>query len=82
MCINLPGTFTCGCLRGFIGDGVNCTDIDECTNDDLNECDPNADCHNRDGYYLCTCKAGYEGDGKICISKLSFLKIIWFWFYN
>ncbi|CAD5119519.1 DgyrCDS8121 [Dimorphilus gyrociliatus] len=67
LCLNLPGTFACGCLRGFIGDGVNCTDIDECANDDLNECDPNADCFNRIGYYLCTCKAGYEGDGKICI---------------
>jgi len=24
-CINIPGSLTCNCLQGYIGDGVTCT---------------------------------------------------------
>ena len=45
-------------VDGFEGDGETCTDIDECGNDDLNECDVNAICTNDAGSYSCACKTG------------------------
>ncbi|GCB76366.1 hypothetical protein scyTo_0021001 [Scyliorhinus torazame] len=30
-CTNQPGSFLCICEIGFVGDGFNCTDIDECS---------------------------------------------------
>ncbi len=29
-CLNVPGSFECSCNPGYDGDGVSCTDIDEC----------------------------------------------------
>jgi len=29
-CVNIPGGFTCRCTKGWQGDGVTCTDIDDC----------------------------------------------------
>ena len=40
-CTNTAGSFTCACDSGYNGDGVTCTDNDECT-DDTNNCDVNA----------------------------------------
>ena len=42
-------------------------DIDECSNDENNECDPNALCSNSEGSYICRCLKGYNGDGRQCI---------------
>lgn len=47
----------------------NYLDIDECTDDEQNDCDPNAMCSNTVGSYICRCLRGYEGDGKDCIGK-------------
>ena len=44
----------------------NNLDVDECTNSEKNECDPNALCTNTIGSYLCRCVKGYEGDGRKC----------------
>lgn len=41
-------------------------DIDECTDKDRNDCDPNALCTNTEGSYVCRCLKGYEGDGRNC----------------
>ena len=41
-------------------------DIDECANDTLNNCSPNATCTNTNGGYTCTCDTGYAGDGFSC----------------
>ena len=41
-------------------------DQDECENDNLSDCDPNALCTNTDGSYVCRCLRGYKGDGKNC----------------
>ena len=43
------------------------TDIDECANDTLNNCSPNATCTNTNGNYTCSCDTGYTGDGLSCI---------------
>lgn len=44
-------------------------DVDECTNSELNECDPNAMCTNTEGSYVCRCKKDFEGDGRNCTGK-------------
>ncbi|XP_030856065.1 uncharacterized protein LOC105436405 isoform X4 [Strongylocentrotus purpuratus] len=51
---------------GNLGDGDNCVDIDECTENTF-ECATNAQCINLPGTYMCTCNEGYYGDGKVCI---------------
>ena len=38
-CTNIFGNFACKCNPGWIGDGKNCTNIDECAADNLNQCD-------------------------------------------
>ncbi len=53
------------CPRGFEGDGVNCTDVDECAADP-GPCDAHATCENTEGSFTCTCDAGYAGDGFTC----------------
>ncbi|XP_076816428.1 uncharacterized protein LOC143462236 isoform X3 [Clavelina lepadiformis] len=57
------GSYQCSCIPGFTGDGINCTDINEC---DSNPCDSNAICINNLGSYECECSPGYTGDGFFC----------------
>ena len=45
---------------------LSVSDINECMDDTLNECSPNADCLNTEGTYDCTCRTGYSGDGRNC----------------
>ena len=40
--------------------------VNECLNDDLNDCNVNAECTDTDTSYTCTCKAGFIGDGITC----------------
>lgn len=61
--------YVCNCKSGFSGDGylngTGCTDIDECSNPDLNKCYPSSKggrCQNTDGSYTCSCAKGH-GDG-------------------
>lgn len=66
-CTNTPGAYQCTCDPGWVGDGVTCTDYDECSDPVLAAtCDPHATCGNVDGGYTCTCDAGYGGDGMTC----------------
>lgn len=44
-----------------VGDGKNCTNIDECTTDS-NTCSEFATCADTLGSYNCTCNTGYAGD--------------------
>ncbi|XP_015748264.1 PREDICTED: uncharacterized protein LOC107328062 isoform X2 [Acropora digitifera] len=62
-CINNHGSYECRCKKGFDGDGFNCQDIDECSNDEY-PCPEQATCVNNEGEFECVCPEGYVGDGK------------------
>ncbi|PNJ70339.1 NID2 isoform 2, partial [Pongo abelii] len=64
-CIHHGGSmFSCACLPGYAGDGHQCTDVDECSE---NRCHPAATCYNTPGSFSCRCQPGYYGDGFQCI---------------
>jgi hypothetical protein len=65
VCTNTPGSRTCACAPGFTGDGVNCTDVNECQIDN-GGCSVNAVCTNTPGSRTCACGPGYVGDGFTC----------------
>ncbi|MBN2694056.1 hypothetical protein JXR93_05295, partial [bacterium] len=52
----------CSCENGYVIDGLNCVDINECSLNTDN-CHENADCTNQDGSFSCECKTGFSGDG-------------------
>lgn len=63
-CFNDPATlqgFECGeCPLGMVGNGVNCSDVDECKL--VDPCYPRVTCQNRSpGYWCPPCPAGYSG---------------------
>ncbi|XP_048584178.1 cartilage oligomeric matrix protein-like isoform X2 [Nematostella vectensis] len=65
-CINDPTSdqgFECGdCPLGMEGNGINCTDIDECI---FSPCADVSVCYNRNpGYWCAPCPAGYRGTKK------------------
>ena len=45
------------------------SDIDECVDASLNNCDTDATCTNTEGSYQCMCNDGYSGDGTVCQGK-------------
>ena len=51
------GDSKCVCNDGFIGDGILCTDINECRFD---ICEDNAICSNTVGSFTCECEDGFE----------------------
>ncbi|XP_048586946.1 uncharacterized protein LOC5519388 isoform X2 [Nematostella vectensis] len=67
VCVNVIGSFTCACKRGFIlrHDGKTCEDIDECDTG-LHKCEHQ--CNNTFGSYSCSCSPGFAlaDDKKSC----------------
>ena len=71
-CINAPGSWSCECIPGFVGNsssgaGNECSDVDECLSANNGGCQQH--CHNTDGGHFCSCVPGYNlsaaarGDG-------------------
>uniref|UniRef100_A0A8B9LZJ9 Fibrillin 2 n=1 Tax=Astyanax mexicanus TaxID=7994 RepID=A0A8B9LZJ9_ASTMX len=64
-CVNIPGSFSCTCMEGWIGNGVKCDDVDECIRG-THQCSPDGECVNTPGSFRCACTEGYKGDGFTC----------------
>ncbi|XP_058208707.1 putative wall-associated receptor kinase-like 16 [Rhododendron vialii] len=61
------GGYLCNCENGYEGNpylSPGCTDIDECINPNLNDCDGNAKCMNTPGNFTCSCDHHFSGDGR------------------
>jgi hypothetical protein len=56
------GLYMCRCRPGYIGDGRDCKEIDECVVGGDN-CNAQASCVEFPGGHRCACPAGYEGNG-------------------
>ena len=61
-CHDNHGAFLCECRVGFVGNGVDCFDINECDKHTHN-CNLNGNCTNTDGSFICDCATGYDGNG-------------------
>ncbi|KAG7512991.1 mucin isoform X2 [Solea senegalensis] len=64
-CLKSRENFTCECRMGYQGDGLLCSDIDECLSG-LHSCHSKATCNNTLGSYSCFCTSGYVGNGNDC----------------
>lgn len=64
-CHQVGDSARCECDAGFSGDGIVCSDIDECEAGTA-RCHEDAACTNTEGSYTCACTSGV-GDGLYCI---------------
>ncbi|KAL5009486.1 hypothetical protein ScPMuIL_011791 [Solemya velum] len=55
-CVDTQGNYSCHCKTGYQGDGITCTDIDECSSN-LNNCQQT--CVNQVGDFNCECFIGF-----------------------
>ncbi len=64
-CEDTSSGITCECNQGYSGDGMACSDVNEC---DLgtHDCSVYSTCTNTQGSFTCACNEGYSGDGVNC----------------
>jgi cysteine-rich repeat protein len=69
-CTNTVGSFTCACINGYDGDGLNCTHVCETG---THACVSNTTCViNPDSLidpYMCTCPSGLFGNGMYPLNR-------------
>jgi hypothetical protein len=70
-CTDTLGSFTCECLFGFedagnFATGVECADVQECTNEEAHNCHAQSACAETHGSFDCTCNDGWSGTGVEC----------------
>ena len=58
MYIDFEGGYSCECLTGYSGDGVKCTDINECANPE--NVPAHSTCANTDASFVITCNTGFQ----------------------
>nr|XP_033469720.1 mucin-like protein [Epinephelus lanceolatus] len=66
LCHQSPAGYQCVCDLGYMGDGLTCSDIDECQRENI--CPQNnTECMNVPGSFSCVCKKGYTLNGTQCV---------------
>ena len=66
-CVNSVGGFLCTCQAGYVGDGFECTNVNECDNVLQNNCSAEGGrCTDTVGSFTCACLDGFSGDGVAC----------------
>ncbi|XP_058652554.1 fibrillin-3 isoform X3 [Onychostoma macrolepis] len=63
-CKNIRGSNYCSCIEGFLGNGRNCRDVDECAQ--TGACPQFSNCFNTEGSFHCDCWEGYQYNGTHC----------------
>ena len=59
-CTDTDGSWECACIAGYHGDGVTCTDHDECIGENNGHfCGANTSCNNLPGNLKCNCGEGF-----------------------
>ncbi|XP_038618733.1 uromodulin-like [Tachyglossus aculeatus] len=58
-CEEREGSPMCSCRAGFTGNGLTCSDVDECTSSRADRCLPDS-CVNQPGTFHCRCPAGFQ----------------------
>ena len=59
-CTDTDGSWECACIDGYHGNGVNCTDYDECDGENNGHyCGANTACNNLPGTFECLCLDGF-----------------------
>ncbi|KAM5151607.1 uncharacterized protein ACMZJ9_009832 [Mantella aurantiaca] len=66
LCEEYADSVKCSCKDGFIGDGFNCSDINECEYEWTHRCSVGI-CQNTLGSYFCICPSGYNNTGDACV---------------
>ena len=56
-CANTDGGFNCTCNAGYAGDGITCTNINECEGENI--CLTTQFCFDIPGDYICLCNGGF-----------------------
>ncbi|XP_044070958.1 mucin-like protein isoform X2 [Siniperca chuatsi] len=65
LCHHSSAGYQCVCDLGYVGDGLTCSDINECQRENI--CPDNeTECINIPGSFSCVCKKGYTLNGTQC----------------